>query len=113
MVSLNILFLSEYQVLTLVSIQQPPQTTWLVCGAWRPGRSRGSTAVTRRPWCVWPLMTVCWAEEEDEEDEDSLEGCAAGISWSSLTFFPEMIILRNCSNITMNFSHQGVYSAPP
>ncbi|KAA8581805.1 hypothetical protein FQN60_003386 [Etheostoma spectabile] len=56
----------------------PPQTTWLVFGAWRPGRSSGNTAATRRPWCVWPSMTACWAEEEEDEvegrDEETGDG---------------------------------------
>jgi len=56
----------------LDSSPQPPQTTWPASGAWRPGRSRGSTAGTRRPSCVWPSTTACWAEEEEEEEEENV-----------------------------------------
>lgn len=53
---------------------QPPQITWLACGAWKLVRSKGNTAATRRPWCVWPLMTACSAEKQKEE----IKGCQTG-----------------------------------
>lgn len=68
----------------LIFFQQPHQTTWLVCGVWRLGRSRGNTAAIRRLWCVWPSMTACWAEEEEKRNGkhitvDSLENGTGGI----------------------------------
>lgn len=45
------------------------QTTLHACGVWRPVRSRGSTAATRRLWCAWPLTTACSAEREERRSD--------------------------------------------